>query len=105
MARALLEGFVPAAGMPTLHEMEGGMGVSGAAGVGWPDLLLGGRRWRPQNPFLRAQRATSSGAAKVKSSAPWPPPGSGPPDLGRNGGGDRKAQDGTEHTTGVASRF
>lgn len=34
--KSIAEGFVPAAGMPTLRKMEGGMGVSGAAGVGWP---------------------------------------------------------------------
>lgn len=34
--KSIAEGFVPAAGLPTLRKMERGVGVSGAAGVGWP---------------------------------------------------------------------
>lgn len=41
-------GFVPAAGLRTLHKMQGGMGVSGVRELS--GLLLGGRGWREQNP-------------------------------------------------------
>lgn len=71
-------GFVPAEGLRTLHEMEWGMGVSGAAGVGCPRCYWVREAGDSRITLPPAQRETSLRAAKVKSSAPWPPPRSGP---------------------------
>lgn len=84
-------GFVSAAGLQLLHKMEGGEGVSGEACVGCPGCYWVGEAGDSRIPLPAAQRAPFPRAAKVKSSAPWLPPRSGPrrtqqgagPTLGR----------------------
>lgn len=83
-------GFVWAAGLQILHKMEGGLGVSGAACVGCPGCYWVGEAGDSRIPLPAAQRAPSPRAAKVKSSAPWQPPRSGP----------RRTQEGAGPTRG-----
>lgn len=64
-------GFVPAAGLRTLHKMEGGMGGEWQSRRGLSGLLLGKGSWRQQTESRSRQlRETSPRAAKVKSLAP-----------------------------------
>lgn len=70
-------GFVSAAGLQTLHRMEGGTGVSGAACVGCPGCYWVGEAADSGIPLPAARRAPSPRAAKVKSSAPRPLHGQG----------------------------